>query len=343
MTLARTPLNSTQQRTEYLEPVVLISPRFPRGAGNVPWLEPGHPGGQELLADRSLNNSLFVLGTGRSGTTIVFRMLASHPDFGWFSNYEERYPRVPQFALASRLLEPLCHGGGRSGLAKALPVPKEALGIPRVMTEGWFVRHDMIAPGETPGKFIDRYRQRIMATLRWQGKSRLLHKHTGFARVAFLNEVDPTGQFLHVIRDGRAVVDSFLRVPWWSGTLDSWWWGAMPDAYADEFRRSGEEPAVLAALVWLRLTTLIEEELATLDDDRVMALRYDHFVASPEETLASVCRYAGLEWSNGFRSRLNRFKLRDGDNGWQRRLSRQQIAAVERLLGDRLAAYGFSV
>ena len=61
--------------------------------------------GQGLVTDRSLKNSLFILGTGRSGTTIVFRMLASHPELGWFSNYEERFPRVPQFALASRLLD----------------------------------------------------------------------------------------------------------------------------------------------------------------------------------------------------------------------------------------------
>jgi hypothetical protein len=299
--------------------------------------------GQGLVTDRSLKNSLFILGTGRSGTTIVFRMLASHPELGWFSNYEERFPRVPQFALASRLLEPFCHGGSRSGAARALPVPKEALAIPRTMTEGWFVRHDQIGPGETPEHLIDRYRDRAIATLRWQGKSRLLHKHTGFARVAFLDEVDPTGRFLHVIRDGRAVVDSLLRVPWWSGKLDSWWWGEMPDDYAEIFHQSGEEPAVLAALVWLRLTALIEEELATLDGQRVMALRYDHFVASPRETLASVCRHAGLEWSDRFAARLDRFTLRDGDDGWQRRLSRAQIEAVERLLGDRLAAYGFRV
>jgi hypothetical protein len=192
-----------------------------------------------------------------------------------------------------------------------------------------------------PGPLVDKYRRAALSTLRWQGKRRLLHKHTGFARVAFLDELDPTGRFLHVIRDGRAVVDSFLRVPWWSGTLDSWWWGEMPQAYAERYRESENDPAVLAALVWLRLTELIEEELATLDPARVKTLRYDHFVKSPYDVLASVCEFSGVQPCAEFRRRLERFRLRDGDDGWQRRLMPEQIRAVEGLLGPRLAEYGF--
>jgi hypothetical protein len=268
-------------------------------------------------------------------------MLASHPKFGWFSNYQEKFPHIPQLALLSRAFDPWCHGGSRTGWARLLPVPKESLAVPRELTDGWFVRQSVLQPGEIPDSLIDRYRRAALSTLHWQGKERLLHKHTGFARVAFLDAVDPTGRFLHVIRDGRAVVDSFLRVPWWSGTMDSWWWGEMPDAYAERYRESDEDPAVLAALVWLRLTELIEEELASLDPVRVKALRYDHFVNSPNEVLASICEFAGLEPDEEFRSRLARFQLRDGDDGWQRRLSPDQIRAVEKLLGDRLAEYGF--
>jgi hypothetical protein len=270
-------------------------------------------------------------------------MLASHPEFGWFSNFAERFPNWPQIALASRLLEPWCHGGRRKGSARLLPTPNEAVAIPRAVTDGWFSLPRLLAAGEIPDHVVRKYRHYAESTLSWQGKKRLLHKHTGFARVGFLSAVDPTGSFLHIVRDGRAVVDSLLRVTWWKGTMDSWWWGDMPPAYEEAYRRSDKDPAVLGAIVWLHLTDLIEEELASVATDRKKTLRYDSFIQAPEQTLRDICRFADLEDHPDFARRLDRFRIRNGDDGWQQRLSKEQVRAVNGLLGNRLSEYGFQV
>lgn len=295
----------------------------------------------EAPGDTRLSRSLFVLGTGRSGTTIVYRMLACHPELGWYSSYVDRFPRLPQLAVFSRLLDAAGHGRPRHGWRKLLPVPKEALGVPRVMTDGLFVRKGLLAAEDLDPAIVARYREHAISVLRWQGKRRLLHKHTGFARAAFLHAVDSSGRFVHVLRDGRAVVNSLLHVEWWEGSLDSWWWGPMPESYAEEFHRAEDGPLVLAALVWLRLTELIEQELKSLPADAVMTLRYDQFVRAPREALETICRFADLPYCTRFSTRLDAFQVRDADRGWQRHLTASQVNTLDRLLGERLAAYGF--
>ena len=212
--------------------------------------------------------------------------------------------------------------------------------MPRTLTGGLFVEKGLLDP-ELDTAVLARYRRHAAAVLRWQGKSRFLHKHTGFARVGFLRGVDPTGQFIHVLRDGRAVVNSLLNVEWWDGSLDSWWWGPMPEGYVEQFERADRDPMVLAALVWLRLTELIEQELQVLPPAQLMTLRYDQFVKAPVESLGKICAFTGLEEAPVFLSRVRRFKVRDADQGWQRKLSTSQIDALNRLLGERLEAYGF--
>ena len=49
-----------------------------------------------------LRSPIFIIGCGRSGTTIVYDLLCEHPDLAWFSNYAQRWPAVPQLAALSR-------------------------------------------------------------------------------------------------------------------------------------------------------------------------------------------------------------------------------------------------
>jgi hypothetical protein len=209
------------------------------------------------------------------------------------------------------------------------------------MTGGLFQTHAPLAAADIDPAAVSRYRDYIREVMKWQGKRRFLHKHTGFARTEFLTQVDPAARFIQIVRDGRAVAYSMLRVDWWDGTMNSWWWGDMPDHYRDEYERSGRDPLILAGIVWKHLLDVTTEELKTLPPDRIVTIRYTEFLKRPMATIEDVCQHARLDVSERFRQRLRRFRLWDADEAWRKDLSAAQIASLERSLQSHLHAYGF--
>lgn len=145
---------------------------------------------------------LFVLGVDHSGTTILYRMLAHHPDLVWLSQFSLRGGEVP-----GRSPRPLA--GLRDSAARRLPHPwtKEDSGLRRRL-----VPHPGEEPEvwayllEDPGTSPERVRSVLAGFSRGLGDRRLLAKRPGFFRhLDLLREAFPAAGFVHIVRDGRAV------------------------------------------------------------------------------------------------------------------------------------------
>jgi hypothetical protein len=283
-----------------------------------------------------------IFGTGRSGTTLLFRLLCDHPSVGWFSNYTNRFPGFPPLAFVARAMD---YDWLRSVLREGWPVtprPCEAYRLYNVLTDGAFeLRRPLDASDATP-EVIRRYRSRVAAHLAWQGKERFVQKHTGFPHTGFLSAIFPDARFINVIRDGRAVVSSMLKVPWWDGTMKSWWWGPMRPEYEEEYERSGREPVVLAAIVWKTLMHSMEEVRASLPEDRYMELRYDSLVRDAHAVVARVASFCDLPPSTIFDRRVAAVHVRDEDTKWRRELTGRQRTLLEASLAGALERYGFA-
>src|SRR4051794_19975166 len=65
---------------------------------------------------------LFIVGCGRSGTTIIYELLCEHPDLAWFSNYAERWPSLPQLEVLTRFRD---IGAIRRSASRFVPSPVE--------------------------------------------------------------------------------------------------------------------------------------------------------------------------------------------------------------------------
>ena len=46
---------------------------------------------------------LFILGAPRSGTSLLYRALALHPQAAWINNYNRRLTALPELAVLNRL------------------------------------------------------------------------------------------------------------------------------------------------------------------------------------------------------------------------------------------------
>ena len=294
--------------------------------------------GTDLIIDRPI----CIFGTGRSGTTLFLDLVSRHPSLTWFSNYTNRFPKFPELAALSRVLDIPGVGTYLNPKWPLTPKPKEAVPLVRYLTNGTFTQPRPLTKQDATPETIKRYRHHVAAHIRFHGKDRFVQKHTGFPRIGYLSEVFPDAYFINVIRDGRAVVNSTMHIRWWDGTMKSWWWGSMNPNYQQEYLASDKEPAVLAAIIWKTIMDHNEEARAEVPTHRYFTVRYDRLVADPRETMAQVLKFSDLSPSSTFQKRIATVPVRDEDSKWKRQLTKDQIAKVEKCLDAHLARYGYT-
>lgn len=200
----------------------------------------------------------FIVGAGRSGTTLLRLMLDAHPELAippethFIPNVVERceMSRDPAVdlrdALLSHYLWPDFHvdGGALTRELRAL---------------------EPFSVGAGLRAFYRLYAARF-GKRRWGDKTPpyMLHMRT-------IERVLPEARFLHVHRDGRDVALSAMRT----------WWG--PRSVAD------------AAQWWARRVEAARKDAVGLR--HYLEIRYDSLVLDTEATLRRVCSFLELPWS----------------------------------------------
>ncbi len=252
-----------------------------------------------------LTAPVFFVGMPRSGTTICFEAFARHPDLAWPSNVSQAYPDRPALNVMRRLLDNRfvsAYGrknqyGSLGWLNTYLPQPNEAYDFWDRYARPEFSRHWLGNAVAGPGE-RSRLRNAVAAIARWQGRRRFAAKLTGPPRIGYLNSVFPDARFVHVIRDGRAVVDSLLRVAFWrekGGLEGPFWQGALDDAALATWSAGGKDPAVLAGLQWCAVIRETRAEARSLGEGRYRELRYEDLVADPHGAVRDLFDFASLD------------------------------------------------
>lgn len=306
-----------------------------------------------------LDEPIFLIGMGRSGSTLLFEVVAASPELGWFSRYVNLVPGVPAVAAASRL-------------ADVNPVFRASV-PPSSRQSGWrraFAKLERLRLGPTEGyrvwnhycaaTFADDFlaaqplaseRRRmsdfVSRLLRYQGKQRLVAKLTGPPRVAYLSEMFPGARFIHLVRDGRAVVRSLLRVPYWRDTFrlrQPAWKGALTGDDLARWESLGRSPVVLAALEWQRVLECARTEAAHQAPGRYVELRYEDFLTSPHRALDEMADFCDLPRSPRVHAFLaRRYALRSTSKDPAGGFTPDDQALLDDLLGATLRDFDYAV
>jgi hypothetical protein len=252
-------------------------------------------------------------------------------------------PAVPQLSVLSKFYPLAVRLGPSARASRFIPKPAESLRTIRRCSDGLFQVPRELSAQDISAELVESVREYHSQILRWHGRESLAIKHTGFPRFTFWRSVFPDARFIQILRDGRAVVYSVMRVSWWKGSLDGWWWGPIPENYMEEYEKSGRRPAVLAAIGWKRLLDLYEEEMQALPKSNPATIvRYDAFTQDPVSVMKDVERFCGLEESLTFEKSVRSFSIRNADVAWKKGLSSEELRHVENVIGEHLAKYGFA-
>ena len=269
---------------------------------------------------------VYVIGPGHSGTGILYRMLALHPDFSWLSQFSGRTGNIPGRAHIPiapwidrniRRISPhdwrKKHGGLRQ---KALARPKEGHAV-------W----DYIVPkngGITKEESIARLHALLeneMARLDkpfFVTKLPRLYKH-----IDILAAADPESRFIQIVRDGRAM--------------------ALSQRYKPR-RASLEGERALAKLDWAAgfWSSVISEVRKHSGAIRLKVIRYEDFCRDVHGNLRDLLEFVG--------ARPDVFPYADcpatltvTNDRWLANASPQEIGYLEEKMSPLLQDYGYQL
>ena len=286
----------------------------------------------------------FIAGTGRCGSSLVHEILARHEHAAFVSNVDDnlRWIRSKgRFNGAVYSATPA--SWTRKGRFRF--APSEAYGLISREVSPLYANstRDLVATDVTPWVRC-RFKEFFASRCAMQRKPFFLHKYTGWSRIGFFAEIFPDARFLNVVRDGRAVANSWLQMPWWGGYRgpEHWQWGPLSEEHNEEWEASGRSYVTLAAICWKMLMQSYEQAAAQLPPARYMEVKYEHFLFEPRETLRKTAEFLELPSSERLDEALSAQALSPARaRAFERDLTSAQRAQLERSLQTALHRYGY--
>ncbi len=278
-------------------------------------------------ADQLAAGVFFIVGTGRSGTTLLQAMLASHPRLGippetkFFQRWDPADKRFGGEPLSGERLDAYLGEFFDSEDWRLLELPREP--VESAMRD---------SDGTARGLFL----ALLGAYQAESGRPRIGEKSPLHGRcVERIRAVLPQAKFIHIHRDPRDVVASMLGMQWTQGTV-----------------RGLTRSWVKALCEHLRC-------LRVLPDSAYTGVRFETLVEKPEEELRRLCEFLGEPFDPAmlaFHQREERGYAED-EKAWkeqtrrplsgqsigrfQKDLTRRQIAQVERIVGPLLERFEY--
>lgn len=248
---------------------------------------------------KRLARPIFMIGCSRSGTTLAAGLFGLHPD-------------VADFSEAHEIWDPRHYRDPEAD-------------------------HHWTSAQATQAEAI-RLHARFEYVRRYLGKERFFNKNPrSSVRIDYIRAVFPDAVFVHVIRDGRAVVASMLEFMRARAHLEN---TPMPFCRPPEWRALlRADKTEQGALQWCAIVRHVLSKKAELGPV-YHEFRYEELCQDPRGVLAPAFRFAGLRADAEVLANLPE-RLDSQNYKWREQLTPAQIGTVNRVEAPLLEQLGY--
>jgi hypothetical protein len=249
---------------------------------------------------------VFIVGTPRSGTTVLYQLMADYLDVGFVNNRMARYFGAP-------LVGAVLHGrtGGAHGVALESDYGR---------TDGGLAPHEFSWFWQYYGDFHlnDDLTDDELARINWQPVKRILEGLAGYFgrplviknlnfivyQIAWLKKLLPGAKFIWIRRDDRYTVQSILRAREDQYGDRNVWWSVRPR----DARRWEDKPAVDQVVHQVTdISSAIRRAFELIPSQDKLEIDYEELMRRPRQTLVRVAEFIGAEIAD--ESRLDELAL----------------------------------
>lgn len=273
----------------------------------------------------------FIVGTPRSGTSLLFQLTARYLDLGYPTNFVARYWIAPVVGQAfyrsrygtSRRDIPLA---SRYGATRGAHSPHEFSWFWQFHTE--FQDFDDLTEAELDAVDWERIRRKLYALAGLTGQSWLFKSlnYTVYNVERFAREL-PNSRFIYIRRDPRFVVQSILKCRVERYGDEDTWWSIRPRDFREWKERPGLEQ-VCHQVATIR--SAVERDLEALPARRKLVVDYEDLVARPREALTRVSELFDGAAVRG----LDGLSMSELTSGNVRRVGEERFAEIEEHLSS---------
>ncbi|MEM7208540.1 MAG: sulfotransferase [Pseudomonadota bacterium] len=288
-------------------------------------------------------NLVFMVGTGRCGSTLAHELLCRNENVGFISNIDDRFGALD------------LKGRYNSAVYRNLPfsftlkgrvrfAPSEAYKLISRKTGIYAEPFRDLQKGDVTPWQRQLWRDFFHIRNQRQECTVFSHKYTGWSRIGYFAEIFPNARFVNIVRDGRAVCNSFLQMPWWDGYSGpyKWIYGILPDEYKERWHAGGDKFHELAAYCWKILINSYSTHHDLLQSGRLLEVRYEDLLDDHIGVMRDICAFSNITVTEKFENQLSKQKIYSSrKNSYQYDLEPWQVSDIEEIIAPELQRYAY--
>jgi hypothetical protein len=291
---------------------------------------------------------LFIIGCPRSGTTYLLRLLASNQQFSWVSNKLNNDTENYALSEELKIFENYFSGKKKYFVAQSghysMPFPVE----PWLFWNDhypyfqWNVKHFFTPRNANVSDVNDAQVQKIRTAVDQinsaSGRVHFLSKYTDFPRINLLLKAFPDAKFVHLVRDGRAVANSYHKKvesgEFKTSAEEDNWVSAWPEEWQKEYKEKFHNPLAFTLYQWKFFLDEIKNEIKTINPDQILEVKYSDMIKDTRRFTQGILDFAGVEMDGSMKNFIKKKPGDNKNNKWQDKLTESEKTLYSQILSE---------